>query len=226
MTTNDTALVRQGQLTDDQIRLRIQLNKKSGWGLEKGTDSQLHQIFVVCQKFGLLPGDDLTLYEGKPWITIDGRVKLMRRHPSYAGYSTRPLSKAEKVEWGYAEDDIVIECAVRTVAWGVITARGKVTRAEIEGRQMRGNPVAKLHPVEMAEKRAISRAERLAFGADAVLEDEEVEHIVTEVAEQQADPERTRMLAAQQSAIFGSDDEGTAFADLPAERGELVEDEA
>lgn len=211
-----TDLVRHVPLNDEELRLRIQLNKKSGWGLEKGTDSQLHQIFVVCQKFDLLPGDDLTLYEGKPWITIDGRVKLMRRHPEYRGYTARPLSKVEKAEWGYAEDDIVVECTVRTGRWGEIAARGKVTRAEVEGRQQRGNPVAKLHPVEMAEKRAISRAERLAFGADAVIEDEAVEQIVSEVIEQRSDPERQRLLAARHDEIYGTEDQ--AFADQPGER--------
>ena len=72
-----------------EIGRRIDLNAKSGWGLEKGTPPQLNMLALYCQKHHLLPGDDVTLYEGRPWITIDGRVKLMRRNPDYRGYTTK-----------------------------------------------------------------------------------------------------------------------------------------
>jgi hypothetical protein len=207
MTTTDLAT---HALTDQQIQTRIELNKKAGWGLEKGTSPQLNMVFLYCQKHQLLPGDDVTLYEGRPWLTLDGRVKLMRRHPEYRGFSCKPLSKADKEAWGYQTDDIVIECTIRTSTWGEISARGKVSKEEAEGVQIQGrrmSPVARIHPVEMAEKRAISRAERAAFGLDAVLDDDELEASALQVITERNDPERVAAGAAEFDRIFPPDEE-------------------
>jgi hypothetical protein len=193
-------------LTDQQILTRIELLQKGNYGLERANQSQLNLCFLICQKLDVIPGEDLTLYDGKPWLTVDGRVKLMRRHPEYRGYTARPLTKAEKEAWGYEPDDIVVEVTIRTNRWGEIAARGKVTRAEIDGKQQRGNPVARLHPVEMAEKRAISRAERLAFGTDALIGDDEAEDLARAVVTERSEPARVRELAARQTEIFGTED--------------------
>lgn len=216
--TEQTALATR-DLTDKQILQRIELNKKSGWGLEKGSAAQLNMVFLYCQKLRILPGDDVTLYEGKPWLTIDGRVKLMRRHAEYMGYSTRPLPADEKELWGYDAADVVIQCDIRTRTWGVISARGKVTRNEIEGRQQRGNPVAKIHWVELAEKRAIGRCERMAFGADAALDDEEVAEEVRMHVEERTDPARVALNAARYDQVFGTEEERDTASDVrtPAE---------
>ena len=185
---------------------QIELNRKSGWGLERGSPEQLNLIALYCQHLRLLPGEDITLYEGKPWLTIDGRIKLMRRHPDYRGHATRPLSPDEKELWGYDPDDLVIEATIRTATCGEIQARGMVRKAERIGQGGgRLNPVARTHPVEMAEKRALSRAERFAFGAEAVTE-EDLEAGARVIVEQRNDPERVARLAAEHERIFGDED--------------------
>lgn len=203
--TNGTALAVRG-LTDKQIQTRIDLNRKAGYGLEKATPAQLNLIFLYCQKYQLLPGDDVTLYENRVWFTLLGSVKLMRRHSEYRGFECKPLSAADKAEWGYDPDDIVVECQIRTDRWGTISARGKVSKEEraglrVEGRRL--NFVAGIHPVEMAEKRAIQRAERLAFGADAMIDEDEIEQTARLVVEERNDPARVAADAANYSRIYG-----------------------
>jgi hypothetical protein len=129
----------------------------------------------------------------------------MKRHPQYAGYRVRPLPKDEKEAWGYREDEIVVECAIRTREWGEITARGKVSPDEF-----RHQPVAASHPQEMAEKRAIARASRMAFGQD--VPDEEATGFIIE---ERNDPVRTKALAAQYETIMGTEDEWDHAASPP-----------
>ena len=143
------------------LERRIRLNRESGYGLEKGTGAQLNLLALFCQKHHLLPGDDVTLYEGKPWITVDGRVKLLRRNhrDEYRGFVQRPLSNDEKIEWGWSPKDIVVETTIRTVTYGEIKAYGRVSLAEAQGTSVQGvrhNPVARFQPVEMAMKRSLA----------------------------------------------------------------------
>jgi hypothetical protein len=177
-----------------QIERRIELNKKSGWGLEKGSQPQLNLLALYCHKHHFLPGDDCTLYEGKPWITIDGRVKLMRRNADYRGHTLRPLKPEEKVDWGFDTDDVVIEALVYVAGYpNPIQGHGRVRKAERMGHAdgSRMNPIAKIHPVELATKRALARAERFAFGTEAYVDDEDVDDavqtVVTEAREHQAE---------------------------------------
>lgn len=196
------------------IDKRIELNKQSGWGLEGGTSAQLQLLALYCQKFQLLPGDEVTLYQGRPYITIDGRVTLMRRHPHYRGHSMRPLSKDEKLQWGYAPDDIVVEATVRTSRNGDISGMGKVSMAERNGTAGgRQNPVARQHPVEMAQKRALSRVERYAFGTDSFVDDQDVDDAVQTVIAERNDPERIAANGAEYDRIFPS--ESVEVAALP-----------
>jgi hypothetical protein len=192
------------------LERRIRLNRESGWGLEKGTPAQLNLLALFCQKHHLLPGDDVTLYEGKPWITVDGRVKLLRRNPEYRGYTQKPLSSDEKVEWGWSPKDIVIRTTIRTVTYGEIEGYGRVSNAEREGVSVQGvrhNPVAHFQPVEMAMKRSLSRAERLAFGTETMVDDEELEGAARTVIEERNEPELVAAQAARYEEIFKDEDE-------------------
>jgi hypothetical protein len=97
--------------------------------------------------------------------------------------------------WGYRAEEVVVECTIQTRDWGEITARGKVMPDEF-ARQ----PVAKAHPQEMAEKRAIARASRMAFGQDVPDEDD-----AGIVIEERKDPERIATNAAEYDRIFPSE---------------------
>ena len=192
------------------LERRIRLNQQSGWGLEKGTGAQLNLLALICQKHHLLPGDDVTLYEGKPWITVDGRVKLLRRNhrDEYRGFVQRPLSNDEKVEWGWSPKDIVIETTIRTVTYGDIKAYGRVSLAEAQGTSVQGvrhNPVARFQPVEMAMKRSLARAERFAFGTESLVDDDELDDAARTVIEERN--ENQERLASRYKEIFVDDEE-------------------
>lgn len=217
---NGTALAVR-KMTDKQIRTRMDLNRQAGYGLEKATTAQLNIIFLLCQRYKLDPVSDITLFEGRPFITIDGRLRLLRRHAEYRGFDCRPMRADEKVMWGYESDDIVVEACIRTATWGEIKARGKVTRAEVDGARERAErdrrrpaPIG-VHPVEIAEKRAIARAERAAFGQDALPDDDEIEAVVTEIAAERRDPERNKALAADYDRIIGTDEDWDRSATPP-----------
>jgi hypothetical protein len=180
----------------------------------------------------LLPGDDVTLYDGKPWITIDGRVKLMRRHKDeYRGHAMRPLSADEKADWGWAKEDIVIETTVRTVTYGEIKGYGRVSAEEAQGVDVKGvrhNPVARNNPVEMAMKRSLARAERFAFGTDALVDDEELEETARVVIEERNNPEFVARNAQRYNEIFSDDDDGPPRAQVlttpePSSQGAAAE---
>lgn len=199
---------------DKRIQTRMELNKQAGYGLEKANKAQLNIIFLLCQRYGLDPVTDITLFQGRPFITIDGRLRLLRKHPEYRGYTCRPLGAPEKEMWGYAADDVVVECTIRTTSYGEISARGKCNPKE-------GQPVGKLHPVELAEKRAIARAERAAFGMDTVLDDDEVSTTTVTLVQERDDPVKIAADSARYAEIFppnyDEDSSSTSDATAPPE---------
>lgn len=205
---NGTTTLAVREFSDKQIRTRLEAASKPGFGMEKATRDQLNMVYLLAKHYDVDPAVDITLFQGRPFFTIDGRVRLMKRHPQYAGYRVRPLPKDEKEAWGYREDEIVVECSIRTREWGEITARGKVSPDEF-----RRQPVAASHPQEMAEKRAIARASRMAFGQDVPDED-----ATGFVIEERNDPVRTKALAADYTRIFGTEDDADHVrAVVPAE---------
>lgn len=220
-TTEPPPTLARREMTLSDIATRLRLNAESGWGLERATTPQLNSLALFCQRYQLLPGDEVTLYDGKPWITVDGRVTLMRRNKNeYRGHSQRPLSAAEKQDWGWDPDDIVIETTVRTVTYGEIKAYGRVSKAERAGQAVQGvrhNAVAKHHGVEIAQKRSLSRGERLAFGTDTFIDEKELEQVVQSVITEQRQPERVAANVAKYHQIYGQDEDGTMF-DLPADQ--------
>ena len=209
-TTTESTSLAVREYSDSAIKTRMKLNQQAGYGLERASAAQLNIVFLLCQRYQLDPVSDLTLFEGRPFITIDGRLRLLRRHPDYRGYACRPLPKDEKIEWGFEPEDIVVECIIRTATWGEISARGRVAATEVNAARERARQSGKkaapigTHPVEMAEKRAIARAERAAFGQEAVLDDEEIEQATQAVITERNDPERVAAGAAAYDRIIGS----------------------
>jgi len=190
--SNGTALARLDPpaLSDQQLRRRLQVAHSKGFGLESATNEQLEQVYLLCQRYRLDPELHLTLFRGRPWVTIDGRVELAKRNPDYLDFRVRPLTKDEKDAWDYARDDLVVECTIRCRSGALFVANGKVTAAE-----RKGQTPAATHPQEMAVKRAFARTARLAFGQSAYLDDDDLE-------QERADPERVAQLAKRYDEIF------------------------
>lgn len=212
------SLARAEPLSDRQLRARLEIAKGKGFSLEGATRDQLNMVYLVAQRYDLDPLTHVGLFQGKPWFTLDGRIYMARRHPQYRGFLTRPLNKGEKENWGYKPDDLVVECTMHTRDWGDISARGKVTAAERQKNTPTGS-----HPQEMAEKRAIARCSRMAFGLE----------IPDETDAEDADVQRNELgkLGAdtqRYTEIFGADEDHSPY-ELPArvvdyETGEVLQE--
>jgi len=203
-------------LTDKQIKTRIELNRSNRFGLESANPDQLNVIFNLAKRWQLDPVTDITLYQGQPFIKIEGHFRLLRRHPEYRGFHQRPLNNEDKSAWGYDDRDIVIETTIHTAAWGDIIQRGVVFADEIEAAQTqakqsgkRGAPLA-THYVAIAEKRSLARAGRAAFGQD-VPSAEEMDREIEIEMQQRADPERTKRLAARHDELMNEE-----YFEIPA----------
>lgn len=121
---------------------------------------------------------DLMIYQGKPYLTIQGRQRIAHESGLLAGIQPRPATILERRQFGAAEGEVLWVCDVwRHGAsrpfrgWGVCNpARDR-------------NPVAKQFPREMAKKRAKYDALALAFPPDEAMGDLHKGYI--EAAEQQ-----------------------------------------
>lgn len=202
-----------------QLLSRITLAQETQFGLDKATPAQLNLVYVLCRRWHLDPVTDLSLYRGRPWITLDGWARLIRRHPDWAGIKQRPLTKSEKEVWGYDVDDLVVCTTLLTKEHGPIEGYGKVTADERKTAD-KNTPLFR-HPVEMAAKRSLARAARIAFGAD-VPDDEIIEAEMEAEMEVRQDKGRTAQLAARHAEIFDRADEWA----LPAAAAVEAEDES
>lgn len=103
---------------------------------------------------------EIMLYQGKPYITIDGRIRIAHKSALLNGIDPQPASSMERARYGAKDGEHLWKCyvfkkgAVRPfVGWGHVRSNDR-------------NPVSKTHPQEIAKKRAKYDALRLAFPPD------------------------------------------------------------
>lgn len=130
-------------------------------------EEQTMFLMAFGQKIGVRAElGDLMLYQGKPYITIQGRVRLAHQSGLLAGIQPRPATVLERRQYGASDDEVLWVCDVwrhgaprAFRGWGVCNP----TRDR--------NPVAKSFPREMAKKRAKYDALALAFPPDEAMGD-------------------------------------------------------
>jgi hypothetical protein len=152
---------------------------------------QALDIARVAIAYGLDPFlEELIPYQGKPYITIQGRIRIADQHPAFDGYDLEPASGAEVAALRAHEQESVWRCTVYrkdrkrpTVGYG---------RAGGPGEQ---NPVARRWLPEIAQKRALHRALRAAFP------------IPIPGLEEHLSPEQLRAIHAYDRDLGISDDE-------------------
>ena len=100
---------------------------------------------------------EIMLYQGKPYITIDGRIRIAHNSGLLNGIDPGPASSMERTRYIVKEGEHLWKCLVFKkgalrpfVGWGHVRLNDR-------------NPVSKTHPQEMAKKRAKYDALRLAF---------------------------------------------------------------
>jgi hypothetical protein len=100
---------------------------------------------------------EIMLYQGKPYLTIDGRIRIAHRSGLLNGIDAGPASSMEVSRYGVKEGEHLWKCLIwKRGAARPFTGWGHVRNTD-------RNPVSKSHPQEMAKKRAKYDALRLAF---------------------------------------------------------------
>jgi hypothetical protein len=109
---------------------------------------------------------EMTIYQGRPYISIDGRYRKAQETGKLAGVNTVPATPEEYKAWKIPEEDYFFKAVVKKREGGNVdeyTGWGRVRAAETHGKGFR--PVES-NPQRMAEKRAESQALRKAFHID------------------------------------------------------------
>ena len=115
---------------------------------------------AITYGFDPLMGE-MSIYQGRPFVSIDGRYRKAQETGRLDGVETRPATKQEKIEWEIPEGDYFFRCEVFVkgvsrpfVGWG------RVRKSETHGDAYL--PTVN-NPQRMAEKRAEAQALRKAF---------------------------------------------------------------
>jgi len=124
---------------------------------------------AITYGFDPLMGE-VTLYQGRPFVSIDGRYRKAQETNQLDGVETKPASKQERLDWQIPEGDFFYRSEVYIkgssrpfVAWG------RVHFSETKpGSRKPGDTTSIFKPVQsnpqrMAEKRAEAQALRKAF---------------------------------------------------------------
>jgi hypothetical protein len=132
------------------------------------TPIQASELARVALAYGLDPIlGELTIYQGKIYVGIDGRTRKANEHPAYDGLECVPATDAERKGFRCGEDEFLWIARVwrkdrRVPFVGYGRAGGAGDR----------NPVSKQYGQEMAQKRAKHRALRDAFSLPLPGDDE------------------------------------------------------
>jgi len=127
--------------------------------LDRLTPDEQHMfILALGVKLGVKAElGELMLYQGKPYITLSGMIRLAHNSGLFVGMTARPATQLELRQFGAREGECVWVCDVyrRGSArpfrgWGYVAKNDK-------------NPVARQYPRELARKRARYDALRIAF---------------------------------------------------------------
>jgi hypothetical protein len=101
---------------------------------------------------------DLMIYQGKPYITISGYRRIAHQTGLLSGIDPRPAGERDRRIYKCEADDHLWTCLVYKKG----SARSYLGWGHVAVKTDR-NPVSKTHPQQMAKKRAIYDALRLAF---------------------------------------------------------------
>jgi hypothetical protein len=155
-------------MTMDQTTMMSRINAAKFPQALTEPDKRLLALVAITYGFDPLMGE-ITIYQGKPYVSIDGRYRKAQETGLFMGMSTRPATKSEKTEWEIPEGDFFFHAeaevynkeAKRTakfVGWGRI----RTDEMKINNPGDKYKPIV-TNPQRMAEKRAEAQALRKAF---------------------------------------------------------------
>ena len=101
--------------------------------------------------------DELILYQGKPYLTLKGALRVAIRDDRFRGIECVPATPAERDAFRVRDDEQLWVARVHRAGWDVpIVGYGRASASDDQ-------PVARRWTAEMAQKRAKHRALRDAF---------------------------------------------------------------
>jgi hypothetical protein len=154
-------------MSDTQMTERINLTKfPSSVTI---TDKKMLVKVALTYGFDPLMGE-LMVYQGRPFVTIDGRYRKAQETGLLDGVNTRPATKQEKEDWGIPPDDYYFRAEVFVkgathpfVGWGRVRKSETAAGSTREGDNTSTYKPIQNNPQRMAEKRAEAQALRKAF---------------------------------------------------------------
>jgi hypothetical protein len=126
----------------------------------KPEEKKLLAQVAITYGFDPLMGE-ITLYQGRPFVSIDGRYRKAQETGQLDGIETRPANKEEREAWQIPDGDLFFRAELwLTGKTRPIVGWGRVFQAETKGAAFL--PIVK-NPQRMAEKRAEAQALRKGF---------------------------------------------------------------
>ncbi len=115
----------------------------------------------IAIAYGLDPiMNEITIYRGKPYITVDGWERKARDHERFRGMDPRPATDEERQQWRADPDDHLWRCEVYRDDW----PKPVVGWGRVNPKREHPDSVAAKEPQHLARKRSIVRALRDAIG--------------------------------------------------------------
>jgi hypothetical protein len=116
---------------------------------------------AITYGFDPLMGE-ISIYQGRPFVSIDGRYRKAQETNQMDGVESRPTTKQEREDWQIPEGDFFFRSDVYVKgATHPFTGWGRVFKGETVGGK--GFTPVEKNPQRMAEKRAEAQALRKAF---------------------------------------------------------------
>ncbi len=133
------------------------------------TSAEKRLLAQVAITYGFDPlMGEVTIYQGRPWVSIDGRYRKAQETGELDGVETRPANKQERVDWEMPDGDYFFRAEVYRkgashpfVGWGRV--RGSETKPGSKGDPTSTFKPVQSNPQRMAEKRAEAMGLRKGF---------------------------------------------------------------
>ena len=158
------------QHSETTMLARVNQAQSLGLWTDKGNVAQLGLLAKAALAYGLDPlMQELILYQGKPFITIDGRRRLDANAGHHASIRFRVLTTEEKGFYAEAgalnKGDLAHVCVLTTEHGNTVEAFGRVLARQRDPNQRGADHLPTVqYTIEMSQKRAEARARRMAYG--------------------------------------------------------------
>ncbi len=143
---------------------------------DKASPDQKQVLAAVCLAYGLDPLlGELIPYQGRPYITINGRRRLDAQAGHNPSIKFRPLTQEEKEYYreadAFTDGDLAEFCLLTTEHGNTVEGFGRVLASEKKKTGGKGDDFLPLknRPIEMVHKRSEYRARLMAYGPAAAI---------------------------------------------------------